>query len=84
MSTSAVTLRWPQRARRSTIHAGVAACVFTPRTTRPEKRPHRSGALTFTGSTSAVVGAIGGCLGVFSGAPVMAASSRATPYTLSA
>ena len=34
--------RWPQRARRSTIHAGVLACVSTPRTTRPEKRPHRS------------------------------------------
>jgi hypothetical protein len=46
MSTSAVTERWPQRASRSTIQAGVLAWGLTLRTTRPEKRPHRSGAST--------------------------------------
>src|SRR5947208_3410392 len=49
MSTSAETERWPQRARRSTIHAGVGAFGSTFETTRPEKRPHRSPASIRTG-----------------------------------
>src|SRR3954468_10777444 len=81
MSTSAVTLRWPQPARRSTIHCGVLAFVSTLRITRPEKRPQRSGALTFTRSLASVFGATGSNLGSLSGAPVSADSSRATPYT---
>ena len=63
MSTSGDTLRWPQRARRSTIQAGVAALVSTPRTMRPEKRPHSSGASTLTGSLSASAAATGGIAG---------------------
>ena len=82
MSTRAVTLRWPQRARRSTIHWGVAAWVLTLRITRPEKRPHRSGALTVTASLSALPTDTAGKLGDCSGAPVKADTSRATPYTL--
>ena len=79
MSTSAVTERWPQRAKRSTIHAGVLACGLTPRTMRPLKRPHRSGASMRTGSLSACVGFTAGRGGVFRGAPVSADSSRAMP-----
>ena len=79
MSTSGVTLRWPQRARRSTIQAGVAACVLTFSITRPEKRPHRSGALTLTGSTLDEPTATGAMAGVVSGVFVSADSSRATP-----
>src|SRR5207249_982040 len=63
---------------------GVFACVLTLRTTRPEKRPHRSGALTFTFSWVSCAGGTGSNVGCFSGAPVSAASSRATPYTDSA
>ena len=74
-----VTLRWPQRARRSTIHGGVAAWVLTLRTMRPEKRPHRSGALILTGSLSACPRLPPEKLGAFSGAPVRADTSRATP-----
>jgi hypothetical protein len=44
MSTSGETVRWPQRARRSAIHCGVFALASTPVMTRPEKRPHKSGA----------------------------------------
>ena len=82
MSTSALTLRWPQRARRSTIQAGVRAWMFTSRTMRPLKRPHRSGACTSTGRRSACDGATGGNAGAFSGEPVSAETSRATPNTL--
>jgi hypothetical protein len=45
MSTSGEMLRWPQRARRSTIQAGVCARVLTPRTTRPLKRRTEIGRL---------------------------------------
>jgi phenylalanyl-tRNA synthetase beta chain len=76
---SALTERWPQRARRSSIQRGVAARVFTPRTMRPVKRPHRSGASIATGSLSRCAGATGAKAGVFSGAPVNAATSRAMP-----
>jgi len=62
MSTSAVTLRWPQRSSRSTIHCGVFACVFTLRMMRPEKRPHRSGAFTWTLSFASCFGWTGGKL----------------------
>jgi hypothetical protein len=51
---------------------GVLAFVSTPRTMRPEKRPHRSGACTSTGSRWSCVGATGAMGGVFSGAPVSA------------
>ena len=82
MSTSAEMLRCPARSRRSRIQSGVGALAFTPRITRPEKRPHRSAAEIFTGSLSAMAGATGGCSGVCSSAPDSAASSRATPNTL--
>ena len=55
MSTSADTLRCPPRARRSFIQGGVAARASRPRTTRPEKRPQRSGASIVTGSVSSSV-----------------------------
>ena len=84
MSTSGATLRWPQRARRSTIHCGVWAWVLTLRTMRPEKRPHRSGALIATGSVSAWPTGATGKASAFSGAPVSAATSRAMPWTLKA
>src|SRR6185369_11632179 len=84
MSTSAVTLRWPQRARRSTIQRGVFAAVLTPVTMRPEKRPQRSPASTRTGSTWSIVADVLANVGVRSAAPVIAATSRATPKTLSA
>ena len=84
MSTRAVTLRWPQRARRSTIHCGVFARVSTLRTIRPEKRPHRSAAATLTFSFASWAGLTASNTGCLSGAPVSAANSRATPYTLSA
>jgi hypothetical protein len=58
MSTSADTERWPLRSRRCFIQSGVAA--FQLRITRPEKRPHRSGAEIFTGSFSALLTATGG------------------------
>src|SRR5256885_10092071 len=70
MSTSGATLRWPQRARRSTIHCGVFAWVLTLRTTRPEKRPHRSGASIFTASLSCTPTAAGVNDWGLSGAPV--------------
>ena len=82
MSTSAEIERWPLRSRRCFIHAGVAARAFRPRTTRPEKRPHRSAARTLTGKRSSVVAATGSMRGRHSGAPVMAATSRATPARL--
>ncbi len=49
---------------------------------RPEKRPHRSGASTATGSFAACSGATGAIAGARSGAPVSAATSRAMPCTL--
>ena len=55
------------------------AAVLTPRTMRPEKRPHKSAALTSTGSLSCSVGFTGVKAGVFSGAPVSAETSRAMP-----
>ena len=79
MSTKAVTERWPQRARRSIIHGGVAARVFTFRTMRPENRPHRSGASIVTGSAAAWVTRTGGNVGCASGEPVNADNSRAMP-----
>ena len=82
MSTSGATVRWPQRARRSAIQAGVFAVVSTPRTMRPEKRPHRSGASTATRSTDVSPTGAGAMRGGFSGAPVSAATSRAMPKTL--
>ena len=82
MSTNGLTLRWPQRAKWFTIHAGVCAWVLTPRTTRPEKRPHKSGALTFTAKVSELVAAMLGNVGAIKGAPVRADTSRAMPYTL--
>src|SRR4051794_18368444 len=84
MSTSAVTLRWPQRSRRSIIQGGVFAFVSTFRTTRPEKRPHKSGASTFTFSLSSWAGWTGSNSGCLSAAPVSADNSRATPKTLKA
>ena len=84
MSTSGDTVRCPQRASRSAIQAGVVAPGSTLRTTRPEKRPHRSGAAMVTGRRESSVATTAGYAGAFSGAPVMAASSRATPNTLSA
>ncbi len=65
---------------RDTIQAGVFACAFTPRMMRPEKRPHRSGATTLTGSLSASVTATGAIDGIVIGAPVSADTSRATPW----
>ena len=53
--------------------------VFTLRTMRPEKRPHKSGALTLTASLSVLPTATAGKDGAFKGAPVSAATSRATP-----
>ena len=82
MSTSALTLRCPQRASRSTIQAGVFACGLTLRTMRPEKRPHKSVAAMCTGRTSDRSTGMGVIAGTCSGAPVSAATSRATPSTL--
>src|ERR1700761_8103079 len=74
-------LRCPERSRRSTIHCGDFARAFTPRITRPEKRPHRSGAEILTGSVSLSFTSTGLISSGFSGAPVIAAVSRATPNT---
>ena len=46
------------------IHSGVGAFASRPRITRPEKRPHRFGACTLTGSRSSRVGAIGAKIAV--------------------
>jgi len=81
MSTSAEMLRCPERARRSTIHFGDLARAFTARITRPEKRPHRSGAEILTGSVSFNLTVAGLMSSGCSGAPVMADVSRATPNT---
>ena len=58
---------------------GVRAEVFTPRTTRPEKRPHSSGARTCTGSFMWWVAATGWIAGTRIGTPVSAETSRAMP-----
>ena len=81
MSTSAEIGRWPLRSRRCFIHCGVSAFAFRPRITRPEKRPHKSAALIFTGSFSSSVTATGLDTGALSGVPVNADTSRATPST---
>jgi hypothetical protein len=81
MSTSADTGRWPLRSRRCFIQSGVIARAFRPRITRPEKRPHKSGALIFTGSISEPLTATLRLCGSVNGAPVSAATSRATPST---
>ena len=49
---------------------------------RPEKRPHKSMAVICTGSTSDSPTGMGAIAGTFSGAPVSADTSRATPSTL--
>ena len=82
MSTSGDTVRWPQRASRSTIQAGVVARVLTPRRMRPVKRPHKSGACTLTGRRSLRLTGTAGNTGSTNGEPVSAATSRAMPYTL--
>src|SRR6218665_830561 len=74
--------RWPRRARRSRMRCGVGACGFRWRTMRPEKRPHRSVALTCSGSLSAILAATAGNDGCCSAAPVSAETSRAMPWTL--
>ncbi len=79
MSTSGETVRWPQRARRSAIHCGVFALASTPVMTRPEKRPHKSGAWIATGSLRSLPTGALAKVGDFNGAPVIAAASRATP-----
>ena len=82
MSTSAEIGRWPLRSRRCFIQSGVGARASTPRITRPEKRPHRSGASTRTGRRASICGGTGSNKGSLSAAPVIAATSRATPTTL--
>ncbi len=59
-----------------------AARAFRPRITRPEKRPHRSGAeILHRQHFVDALTATGAQVGAFSGAPVSAATSRATPST---
>ncbi|MNS73044.1 hypothetical protein D3C72_1064720 [compost metagenome] len=55
--------------------------MLTLRTTRPEKRPHRSAASIFTGSLSCTATAAFGKDSCLSGVPVSADNSRAMPYT---
>ncbi len=81
MSTRADSGRWPLRSRRCLIQSGVAALAFRLRITRPEKRPHRSGADTLTGSTSALLASTLRNDGALSATPVSADTSRATPST---
>src|SRR5947207_2173341 len=79
MSTTAEIARMPLRSRRCLIHAGVGAVASIPSITRAANRGHAIESSMRNARVASVVTGIDVAAGADSGAPVMAAASRAMP-----
>ena len=75
-------LRTPLRSKRRTIHGGVGAATFTPRTVRPQYKAQPSGACKVTLGFPSYVAATGVITGSVSVVLLNAATSRAIPRRL--